>query len=528
MLWLWAALLCAACEPLQLTVPVGDMQEPVAQPLESAVPQAPAAPLEIAVSASSDECLPGAQAAIIGVNRLNVRATPSLEATVLYIALKEETYPVLGQSADGEWIQIQTLGSEEREAWVFGALVQLQCLEFAPKTVPVRTMAQLWSQGAILSGSGYVRQPSPVYASPDSRAAIVGMAETDSLLAVSRIVENAQGERWALLQAPDAETGPQWIPARSVMALPDTLLALTESDTVELGQRIRIVDAMQTLERLKVFPASDGGLPYTRATYMAPDTGPREDCDARCALLQAAQREDGSWFLPYEDRFTYDPAALQVEHLVPLYEAHISEGWLWDGNRRLRYGRGQDATGTLVILSRKMRQQRGTADPSRWLPAAHRSRCRYVVDWISVKSYWGLTADTAEKQVLADVLDTCDDDRLLSPELNQLSLHTADPEGDPWQLAVDIQCAARDEIVTITNTGAHAVNLQDWHLHDKDNKHRFRLPRWLLAAGEQVTLASGPATGDIYLTAALVWNNNGDTVYLYDSAYTLVAVQACF
>lgn len=48
---------------------------------------------------------------------------------------------------------------------------------------------------------------------------------------------------------------------------------------------------------------------------------------------------------------------------------------------------------------------RSDLDPAGWSPL--RDGCRYALEWIAVKSHWGLSVDSAEKTALSRLLGTC-------------------------------------------------------------------------------------------------------------------------
>ena len=494
----------------------------------TAADSASAAPSALAASAtvptSAEECPPGQQAAVIQTDRLRVRAAPSAEARILGTVARDETYPALEQTEDGEWIRILRAG-DTRVAWIFGSLVRLTCLSSADQVAARRTVAQLWSRGEIFSGIAYALEPTQAFTQPDAAADVAYAVDAGSWVAASAIREDGQGERWARIQPAHADAAGAWVPADRLAPAPDTLLERAADDSLVLGTRIFIQSYAQALGALKEFPAGSGGRRYDRTAYVP---APAADaCDAACAAIQAAQRADGAWFLRYENRMTRDRSEVRAEPLVPLFEVHNSEGWLWNEDQRARFRDSSRDPVQLAIISQSMKQARGAADPAAWLPAERHGRCRYAMDWISAKGRWDLTVDKTEKRVLADVLATCDDSSLAVAEAAAVAGDRADETRPGSSFRLALQCDARTELVTIVNRGAATVNLAGWHLHDAGNENRFRLPRWALQAGESVSLATGDAQGDIQLSALPAWNNDGDTGFLYDADFRLVAARAC-
>ncbi|WAI01355.1 lamin tail domain-containing protein [Methanogenium organophilum] len=82
-----------------------------------------------------------------------------------------------------------------------------------------------------------------------------------------------------------------------------------------------------------------------------------------------------------------------------------------------------------------------------------------------------------------------------------------------------------DEWVKITNKGS-SVNLKGWYIQDDDAKHTYTFPSITLVSESTVTLHSEKGTDtstELYWDGKNVWNNDGDTAYLYDSSGKLVS-----
>jgi competence protein ComEC len=79
------------------------------------------------------------------------------------------------------------------------------------------------------------------------------------------------------------------------------------------------------------------------------------------------------------------------------------------------------------------------------------------------------------------------------------------------------------EKVTITNTGSSPVSLTGWTLTDEGAKHSYTFAGTTVPAAGSVTVTSGTATGDIKWKSDNVWNNDGDTAYLYNGSGQLVS-----
>jgi hypothetical protein len=67
--------------------------------------------------------------------------------------------------------------------------------------------------------------------------------------------------------------------------------------------------------------------------------------------------------------------------------------------------------------------------------------------------------------------------------------------------------------------------MSGWHVEDAAH-HAYTFPAFTLAAGAYVKLHTGSGTNtgtDLYWgSGSAIWNNGGDTVYLYNAAWQIV------
>jgi len=112
----------------------------------------------------------------------------------------------------------------------------------------------------------------------------------------------------------------------------------------------------------------------------------------------------GSWIDPYSGKTITDATKLDIDHLVPLLEAHQSGGHAWDAYKRQEYANDLSDPNTLIAVDRSLNRQKGADDPAEWLPPNEAYLAEYARAWVSVKIKWGLTADPAEIAALTAVL----------------------------------------------------------------------------------------------------------------------------
>jgi len=112
----------------------------------------------------------------------------------------------------------------------------------------------------------------------------------------------------------------------------------------------------------------------------------------------------GSWVSPYDSVASNNPSDFDVDHLVPLENAFRSGGWAWSTERRRAYANNP---AVLVVASASSNRSKGADPPDQWRPANRNSWCAYADGWVKVKSSWGLSVTTSERDALGQMLDTC-------------------------------------------------------------------------------------------------------------------------
>ena len=115
----------------------------------------------------------------------------------------------------------------------------------------------------------------------------------------------------------------------------------------------------------------------------------------------------GRWQGDYTGETVTDPGALDVDHLVPLQEAHDSGGWIWDRTRRAAYANDFSDPRTLIAVTAGANRSKGAQGPEDWLPPDPAARCRYIADWTLVKARWDLSMDERERVSTGNLLRTC-------------------------------------------------------------------------------------------------------------------------
>ena len=116
----------------------------------------------------------------------------------------------------------------------------------------------------------------------------------------------------------------------------------------------------------------------------------------------------GQWLAPYTNTVVTDPGKLDVDHMVPLGNAHRSGAWGWPAERKELYANHLDDTQHLIAVTASANRSKGARGPDQWKPEDQPYWCQYAIDWVTIKNTWNLTVTQPEHRALADMLATCD------------------------------------------------------------------------------------------------------------------------
>ena len=130
--------------------------------------------------------------------------------------------------------------------------------------------------------------------------------------------------------------------------------------------------------------------------------------DRRCRVAT------GQWLAPYSATIVTDPGDLDVDHMVPLANAHDSGAWGWSAERRELYANYLDAPEHLIAVTARANRSKGARGPDRWKPEDRTYWCQYAIDWITIKAAWELTVTGEEHAALGQMLGTCSNPPVLT------------------------------------------------------------------------------------------------------------------
>ena len=115
----------------------------------------------------------------------------------------------------------------------------------------------------------------------------------------------------------------------------------------------------------------------------------------------------GLWYDPYSGLEFTKANDMDVDHFVPLENAHISGGYLWDKDKKHRYANDIIHSDHLIAVSKTMNRQKKAKGPDQWKPPNRHYWCAYAEQWTQIKKRWDLSATTAEWAALEEMAIRC-------------------------------------------------------------------------------------------------------------------------
>lgn len=114
----------------------------------------------------------------------------------------------------------------------------------------------------------------------------------------------------------------------------------------------------------------------------------------------------GHWHDPYTGRNFNKVSEVDIDHMVPLHEAHKSGGYAWDREMRRAYANDLSYKDHLIAVeARENRIAKSDRDPADYLPREE-FQCEYVQIWIKIKHKWKLSADQDEIDAINEVISS--------------------------------------------------------------------------------------------------------------------------
>lgn len=117
----------------------------------------------------------------------------------------------------------------------------------------------------------------------------------------------------------------------------------------------------------------------------------------------------GLWVDPYTAKIAWikDPAAVDIDHLVPLKWAHEHGGATWPKKRREAFANYLGFRLAIRATDAAVNRSKGARGPSEWAPPNPYARCEYAQAWATLIVIWDLRPGEADRAALQAMAETC-------------------------------------------------------------------------------------------------------------------------
>ena len=147
---------------------------------------------------------------------------------------------------------------------------------------------------------------------------------------------------------------------------------------------------------------ADGDCQDTRQEVLIAESARPVTLDLRgCRVLS------GLWNDPFTGREFVDPRQLDIDHFIPLAEAHRSGAHAWTAAKRRQFANDLANAHTLVAVWASANRSKGDRDPASWMPPDTTYHCEYLRVWVGLKEYWGLSQNASERQYIKQRIVMC-------------------------------------------------------------------------------------------------------------------------
>jgi len=205
-----------------------------------------------------------------------------------------------------------------------------------------------------------------------------------------------------------------------------TILALVSSERLNGYYNVKIPGLNKNgwiyMTLVRRYRDSDGDfVPYKRSLYRH---WIDDDHDCQNTRAEVLIRDDddgkvkfkrekecvvvsGTWYDPYTGKTFTESGQVDVDHVVPLKNAHLSGGWAWSKAKRREYANYMDDEQHLLAVSASENRRKGAKGPDKYMPPNADYHCDYVRLWLKIKTEWDMIVPDSEGEAIQKVLDNC-------------------------------------------------------------------------------------------------------------------------
>ena len=131
------------------------------------------------------------------------------------------------------------------------------------------------------------------------------------------------------------------------------------------------------------------------------------ETDEKCRV------ETGRWYGVFDGHDLGNVGYLDIDHMVPLKNAHLSGAWAWSPEKKEQYANYLEEPDHLIAVASRANRSKGARGPEEWKPRDEGYWCQYATDWAEIKERWSLTMTDPEAEAVVAMLGTCENPPLV-------------------------------------------------------------------------------------------------------------------
>ena len=261
----------------------------------------------------------------------------------------------------------------------------------APESSPTtETLGQTYYVGNTDGDGVYIRR------TPNIEDRITAWPDGTAMIEISPSVE-LDNRLWRHVRDPDGNEG--YVPA-------EYLVESSAKPTLVFPRQTSVPSAIPTYDRKqwRHWIDADGDCQDTRQEVLIDES----TTEVTFETAKKCRVASGTWTGPFTGQQFTNPSKLDIDHMVPLANAHRSGGSAWDKEKKRRFANYLEYDGHLNAVLKSVNSAKRDKGPEAWMPPDQSYWCEYAIHWINIKVAWDLTATQLELAALKVMLDTCE------------------------------------------------------------------------------------------------------------------------
>ena len=246
--------------------------------------------------------------------------------------------------------------------------------------------------------------------------------EVEKEVVVTRLATQRPTELATNTRLPSNTPGPNFteIPPTKVPPTPTSrpTIVLEKPSETQPSEQSAITPGIVYMPNIGSIPANLPTYSRTQWSHWSDDDGDCQNTRHEVLIAESfstisfkgtktCQVDTGQWYDPYTGTTVLVAGDLDVDHMVPLQNAHTSGGWQWSAAVKKAFANDLVDADHLIAVTASANRSKGSRSPDQWKPPNQSYWCEYAKDWARIKYNWGLTVTTAEYSALQTMLNTC-------------------------------------------------------------------------------------------------------------------------